>query len=193
MSIAPNVYRAILATGVGPRVNGINGVISQANSVSEAKALAKAVSDVAEIAPWNAATPVAASGLTDLLGWKMRIQVTTTTPTDVTYTGIAGDTPASFGTAMAALLVSGGHGEANAAYNTGTGVLTVASTGNAIGDKTVTVVVTPPTGLFSSDYSWTQADWVGTITSGGSSGSALTVALAPTWVAPGIVDKFTQR
>jgi hypothetical protein len=173
-----------------PFFNGVNAQVVQANSSAEAVALAQASQD-GDIDPvWAAATVDNLPDVPDLTNWVVRVQVNTSTATDVSVSGVAGDSLTDLLTNVASALVAANHGTDHAAFATDT--LTVASAGDALGDKIVTITVTPPTGLFLTSYTWVQTDVVGTITDGGSSGSALTVAFDMTWVYPARILGYKQ-
>lgn len=97
---------------------------------------------------------------------------------------------------MVAALNGAGVGIANASFNNSTHVLTVAGTADVLGDHLVVAEVTPPqpnpvspTGV-ATKAGTSVPGFVGTITSGGSSSAALTVALvADTYGIPNLIVK----
>lgn len=183
-----------------PRFNGVNAYLVQANSTAEAKQLAKVAVDGDSDALWAAATVAdAAAAVTLMTGWTVRIQVNTSTPVDVSVVGGgADDLDAIMAKVVTALLTGTGSvgtaisGTAHSAYNSSTNVLTVSSIADGIGNKTLTVTVTPPTGLFQTDYTWDQTNVYLSKVDGGISGAVLTATFSTTWVVPGKILAYKQ-
>lgn len=181
-----------------PKYNGYDGFAAQANSTAEAKALVKGYNPDDVDAVWTNATVTDMTAvLADLTGWTFLVHVNTTIPVNVSVVGIAGDTLDILMARMVTALLTGTGsvgtaiaGTAHSAYNTSTNVLTVSSIADNIGDKTITITVTPPTGLFVTGYSWAQTDLVASKVDGGSAGAVLTVTFSTTWLVPGVCFGF---
>lgn len=173
------------------RVGHVDAFIVQANTSAEAKAIARAAAAVlgdGSDALWAAATVEDLSLTPDLAGWVFTVTLDALgTPKVLTYTGIAGDTVDLVGAGLAAAGVAI---SLTSSYNSGTNVLTVSSTGDAKGDKTLAAVVTPPATAFPVGTTVTTP--FGTIVQSGSSGAATSVVLSLTWVIPSTIKQYKQ-
>lgn len=185
-----SIYKVVAPAGNYAKLNNVNGHLVQANSTAEAKALAKGFSGSDSHAAWADSTATDLTAGAALNGWSFNVHVNTTAhgAVDVTVVGDEDDTLDDVGTKLAtALLAAVGvaiAGTAHSAYNTSTNVLTVASAADGIGDKTVTITITPPTGLFESSYVWAQADVVASKVDAGMAAAVLTVTFSTSWVIP---------
>jgi hypothetical protein len=157
-----------------PRFGGVDAQIVIANSEAEAIALAEAQRDGDGNAVWAEATATELEA-GPLTGWVFAVAVSGAVAS-VSVTGDSNDTLADIAgklvTALNATALNG------ASYNSTTRVLIVAlgSGGDDKGDKTVTVTITPPVGLFPTAFVWDQSTLVDSITDGGISTDNLEVA-----------------
>jgi hypothetical protein len=197
--MSTGIYQVASPSNIAvPRVDGVDAVLVAANSAAEATALAQGVIVVEQVL-WNGTNspPVLATGVTDLNGWTFNFQVTTI-PVNVTYVGIAGDTLATVFAALSALINAEGVGITHAGFASNTFTFVGASDSIATTSDTVTITVTPPAGLFTSTYTFsdlesaTPAGFIGTVTKS-ASGTASTVAISSTWQIPGVVAGYKQR
>lgn len=181
---------------VTPRKNTYDAAVVIANGTTEAKKMAGGVFDGDAQAVWDAATVTSLATLPaiaalPLTGWVFNVQVGASgANANVTVTGDSDDTLDDIGAklvvALNATAING------AAYNTSTNVLTVAETTDTLGDKDVTILVTPPTGFFIGSFTWVQADLVASVTDLGSSGAALKITFSTTWQVPTVVFSYKQ-
>jgi hypothetical protein len=174
-----------------PRFNGIDAYVVQANNSTEAKALAKGAVNGDSDAVWDAATvtDLSTAGPVALTGWVFAIGINTASPIAVSVTGDSDDTLDDVGaklvTALNATVINA------AAYNTGTNVLTVAAVADGIGDKTVTITVTPPEGVYATG-GFVQGNLVASKTDGGIAAADLRVTFSTSWVVPGRLTGYKQ-
>lgn len=126
-----------------------NACVVTAQSAAEAKLVAKADMHLPSDEAWAAATVTEITDAADLAGWRARITINDTDDSQLEQVTVTAVTP---GTAdsLGALLVTALNATdsiANAAYNSTTNVLTIASGsgGDDLGDKTVVPEFLPPT------------------------------------------------
>lgn len=150
--------------------DGIDAVVVYANDSTDAIALAKAACGADANAQWGSATVTAIAAAANWIGYKFYVKQTNASGVVVqekslTATGSGQDTLDEIGAALATLL--GG------TYNSTTQVVQIASSGS--GDHSLEVYCYPPA-------AWGQdapiPGVIGTLTHNGSSGSALSFALA---------------
>lgn len=170
--------------------NGVMGAVVVAESSADAKALLKSLYGDVVDAGWDNATYTAMAAAADMIGWTARAVVTEvdgTVAADVTVTGASAATVDS----IAALLVTALNATAaisNAAYNSGTQVLTVAGTSDLMGDGHFYLAFSPP------GSSVAIPGFAGAHTEGGANGAALTVTLAAdAYTVPKVTMKFKDR
>ena len=124
--------------------NGNNMVIVHANDATDAKAMAKAcMSAGGSNAQWDNATVTAIVAGSNPLGFRFIVKEylpngTLGRTADITAAGSGQDTVDEIGTALATALGGG------ASYNTTSQKLTLTSSGNGAGDRSLVVEVYPP-------------------------------------------------
>lgn len=179
--------------------NRTNAILVTAKDLTSAKALVAASIPSGASAVWQAnATYTDVTTVSDLFGWSFNVTVNTTTPTNVTYVGIAGDTVDKVGAALVLLLnVSAGTGITHAAYASPN--LTVTGASDNLGNKTAAIVVTPAISpltnlgiLTGNAYSWNQTDLVTATTAAGTSTQALIVTFNGSFVVPQTFEGHEQ-
>ena len=144
-------------SAVGMLKNGVNAmIVSAADQAQAEKACAAKFTGFASETAWDGATAVAladvASNADDaLVGWRFHVLITgaagmTVDPVDITFTGVAADDTIDTIADELVTLLNATDDIANAAYNSTTQVLTLASGsgGDDLGDATVVVEVFPP-------------------------------------------------
>ena len=172
------------------KVNGTDAILVTAKDLTSAKALVAGTIPQGSTPPWQAgATYTDVTTVSDLTGWTFNVTVNTTTATNVTYTGVTGDTYDKVGAALVLLLnASVGTGITHASYSTPN--LSVTGTSDALGAKTAAITVTPAisplTGLsiYGNAYSWNSSDLVTAVTAAGTSTQALIVTFNSAFVIP---------
>lgn len=161
--------------------DGCDSVIVWAEDATQAKSMASvAMSNDVPALAWTAATATALVVNTELEGWTMTINLrdnlTPFTEKIATFVGLNAATIDTIGTGIAAALVAAG--VAGAAYNTGTNVLTIVETTDAMGDWHISAKITPPAALTGTNLFLTEdgdagvAGIIGAITAEGASGIA---------------------
>ncbi len=164
--------------------NGADALIVYAADAADAKAIAKARFTGDSNALWDDAEVTAIAAGADLEGWRLRVVVyNDANSVDVTVTGAGSATIDTIGTLAAAALIAATaeYPDAakieDAAYDTGSNVLTIAETTDSLGDKTVRVELLPPIDGSYGDPKTAIPSFVTTVVDGGSSGDALTATL----------------
>lgn len=159
------------------KFNGVDSMVIFAADANDAKAMAKSQIDGDANAPWGNATVTEIAAAANLIGFTFNIVVTSPAGEVVANvsqvcTGASHDTIDEVG-ALLATALNATDDIANAAYNTSTQVLTVAtgSGGDDLGDHTVTVKV------FKTDAPDPEPipGFVDTITHEGAADAALSV------------------
>jgi hypothetical protein len=191
-----SLYAVKVPVGSGGRtlVNGADMMVVAAASEADAKAAAGA--KYQQDSAWSDATvtelvdTTTVSSETALIGYEFNVAVSGVG--DVTVTGVADtlDTLDEIGAALATAL-NGLDDIGNAAYNSTSQVLTVASGGGGddLGDKTVTVTVKAPGG----DNDDLSSVFVDSITHEGVAGDALSVTFkADSLVLPQVLEVAKQ-
>lgn len=173
-----------------PDRNGVRGAIVVAESTADAKALLQALHADEVTGGWANATFTEMAAAADMAGWNLRVQVLKVSDgsvtADVTVTGAAAATVDTIA-ALMVIALNATTPIANAAYNSGTNVLTVAGTADNLGDHRVYAFMAPPGSSVS------VPGFVGAITDEGSAGAALTVALAAdAYTVPKVTAKFAN-
>jgi hypothetical protein len=162
-----------------PRKNGVDAAVVVAENSTEAKQMAASVLDGEGNAPWTAATATALAAAANLDGFVMNVQIfhptTNARVANASFTGVSGATIDTIGTGIAAALNALSN-IAGAAYNTGTNVLTVAETTDALGDHTFVISLRPPTATHADPQNLTS--WFTSHVDGGVGSAALAVTLA---------------
>lgn len=157
-------------------VGGADSMVVFAADATAAKEIAAAKYD-GDGAIWSAATVTEIVADADFEGWTFKISILSglgtgnDEPGTFTYTGTATNNTIDEVAAQLVILLNAHADIANAAYNATTNVLTVAGAADGLGDQTVEMTITPPDGKSAIP------SLVGTITDGGASGDALTIAL----------------
>ena len=169
------------------RIDGKKAMVVEADSTDIAKELASA--QYGGDGPWSqaTATAIAAGVAASYVGFVYRIRVSAATPgdrdvVDLSYTATAqtvDQVGASLVTALNALALIAG-----AAYDNGTNVLTVAAIGDALGDRTLSVEITP------AGASEPMASLVGAIVHNGIAAAVLTVVLVAQTAIPAVLRKL---
>lgn len=159
-----------------------------AKDITQAKALIAAAipngnTNMWQLATYNDLTTITTATLTpNLSGWTFTVGLNTVANSTVTYVGVNGDTVASVGAALAALLVASA-AALHASFTSN--VLTVSTTGDGFGTDTISYTVTPPTGMFlTSLYTWAKSDIISATVDRGSAASANYVTFSSTFVPP---------
>lgn len=175
--------------GIGT-LNGLKGAVVWANSSADAKALLKAQysSDMDYL--WENATYTAIAAAANLLGWTLRIQVTTPATgaviADCSVLGAGSDDTIDELAALMVIALNATAPIAGAAYNAGTQVLTIAETTDALGDKRVNAWMYPPNSLFVS-----IPGFLSTVVDEGAGSAALSITLAAdSYTVPVVTKKF---
>lgn len=164
-----------------------NSIIVFAASTNDAKAMAKMAFDGDGNGPWDSATVTEIVAATDLEGFTLRVVVEDASPVIVAETvGDSGDGIDEIGADMVTVLNANAQ-IANAAYDSGTNILTIAGVADALGDKSVKVEVYPPTGSNLQVANQSLTSFVGTITDEGIAAAALSVVLVDSTAAQ-IID-----
>lgn len=184
-----NTYLVKASYPLATKVNGTDAILVNAKDLTSAKALVAGTIPQGSTPAWQAnATYTDVTTVADFTGWTFNVTVNTSTATNVTYTGVTGDTLATVAAALVKLLNAAGTGIANAAYSSPN--LTVTGTADALGNKTAAIVVTPAvsplTGLsiYGNAYSWNSSDLVTAVTAAGTSTQALIVTFNASFVIP---------
>jgi hypothetical protein len=151
--------------------NGANAMIVTAASTTQAKEIAGAYFD-GDGAIWSGATATEVANADDWEGWTFKVVVLTATPKVFAYVGTSTNDTIDEIAAQLVILANADADIANAAYNTTTQTLTVASAADGLGDKKLKVEIIPPGGYSS------VASLVGTIVDSGVAAAALTVVLS---------------
>jgi len=171
--------------------NRVNAVVVWAEDATDAKALGKAAFSGISNAIWNGATATALVVPTELEGHRLQVRVLDTLgdPLDDYAAGVgednswvevtAGDTDDidDMGTDMATAINAAYASIANAAYDTGTNVLTAAAIADNIGTHTLQARMYLPEGGSYGEPDIAIPSFIGTITHEGAAGAALTVVL----------------
>lgn len=154
--------------------NGKDKVVVSAESGAEAILAAKADMHLPSDAAWAAATATALAHVTDLEGWRARINISLAgvTVEEVTVTAASGDGFDEIGDDLVVAL-NATDSIANSAYATPN--LTISSIADGIGDHLVTVSFLPPTTW--DDDTIVFSSLFGAIVDEGIAGAALTVVL----------------
>jgi hypothetical protein len=154
--------------------DGKDKLIVSAESSAEALLAAKAYLNLPSDAAWAAATATALAHVTDLVGWRARINISLAgvTVEEVTVTAVATDDFDDIGGDLVTAL-NATTSIANAAYATPN--LTISSIADAIGDHKVTVSMLPP--VTWDDSTIVFSSLFGTIVDEGIAAAALTVVL----------------
>lgn len=178
--------------GIGS-LGGLKGAVVYANSVADAKALLKAqyAGDMDYI--WENATYTAIAAAANLLGWTLRIQVTTPATgaviVDCSVVGAGTDDTIDELAALMVIALNATAPIAGSAYNAGTQVLKIAETTDALGDKRVNAWMYPPKSLYVS-----IPGFLGAVVDEGAGGAALTITLAAdAYTVPVVTAKFADR
>lgn len=154
---------------------GKDSLVVSAESSAEAILTAKAYLQLPSDAAWAAATPALLAHVTDLVGWRLKIDVNDTNGDNVesvTVTAASGDDFDDMG-ADAATALNATTSIAGAAYSTPN--LKVAETTDTLGDHTVVAKFLPPVTWDDSTIAFPSM--IGTITHEGIAGAALNVVL----------------
>ena len=179
--------------------NGAGAVVVYATTDADAITMAKALFSDDSDADWANATVSAMAAGTDFLGWTLRVRVTKpdkTSKADVSYVGVGSDTidlmAAGIVTALNAV-----SGIANAAYNSGSQVLTVTGAADNLGDHYISVQFFPPAAPSDKNTGVLVKQGVavpGFVVSkvdGGASGAACTATLAADgYTIPKVTKRF---
>ncbi len=154
--------------------NGKNKMVVSAETAAEAKLLAKSDNTLPSDAAWAAATATALAHVTDLAGWRARINISLAgvTVEEVTVTAVTVGDFDSIG-ALLVIALNATTSIANSAYATPN--LTISSIADGIGDHLVTVSFLPPT--TADDPTIVFGSLFGAIVDEGIAGAALTVVL----------------
>lgn len=164
-----SAFKVVLPQGCHNLEDDCDTVICWAESATQAKDLAAAASGN-DAGAWTDATATALVVGAELEGMVFRIDLTDNltpfTLKSASYTAADGDVIDTVGTALAAALVTAG--VAGAAYNTGTNVLTIVETTDAMGDWHIVASAKMPSG----DSSKTISGIFGAITGEGAQGIA---------------------
>lgn len=171
-------------------VGAADGMVVYAADATDALAICAAKYGGSPKSMWDNATATAIAAGADLEGWRLRVAILGE-GVDVTVTGAASATVDSIG-ALAVTALNATTPVSNAAYNASTNVLTIAGTGDSLGDAQVLVEMYPPTGGAFGNPDVAIPSFVGTIVDGGSSGSALTAVLVQSTI-PTIAAAITVR
>lgn len=172
---------------VGSR-NGVKAALVFAEDAADARAVLKALYSDDLDASWANATVEAVSPGANMVGWTLRVQITTPELAVLVDKEVVGAGANDTMDEIAALMVTALNATAinGAAYNSGTQVLTAAAGSDNIGDHYLRVWFYPP-----GEVRKTIAGFVGTITNRGSANAALTVALAAdAYSVPAVAGKF---
>jgi hypothetical protein len=157
--------------------HGANAMVVHAASETQAKQIAASKFN-SDGSVWASATVTEMATTDDWEGWTFEINIHTSPVKTFTYVSTStNDTIDEIGAALVTLLNADAD-IAGAAYNTTSQTLTIAETTDNLGDKGVSVNVTPPSGVSPI------ASVVGTITSGGASSAALSVVLSADALVP---------
>lgn len=171
--------------------NGVQSAVVVAESAADAKAILKALHGDEVVNGWDNATVTAMAAGANMVGWKLRTQIIDTDGTvtaDVTVTGAGGDDTVDEIAALSVIALNALSNIASAAYNSGTQVLTVAGTGDGLGDQELNVFFYAPGSTIP------VPGFVGAIVDGGASGDALTVTLAAdAYTVPKVTAKFADK
>lgn len=155
---------------------GADTMVVFAADATAAKEIAAAKYD-GDGALWSGATVTEIVQDADFNGWTFTIKILGGTgtgnayPASFSYTGTSTNNTIDEIAAQLAILLNAHADIAGAAYNATTQVLTIAETTDGLGDQTVEVEITPPSGKS------TIPSLVGTITHEGESTAALSVVL----------------
>lgn len=171
----------------------VTRMLVNATDAADARALAKGYSGSDSKNFWNATdvTVTVIAAPADYEGVVAEIDVVSPEGViveSVSVTAVATDDMDDIGGDLATAL-NATASIANAAYDAGTSVLTVAGAGDALGDHQVVVRFLPPTGN-GGDRLQTTAAHVTSITDEGAEGDALTVTLNEAAVAPRVFAAF---
>ena len=166
--------------------NGKDKLIVAAESSAEALLVAKAYMNLPSDEAWAAATATALTHVTDLAGWRLRIQVDTAAGASVADVTVTAVTVGDFDSIAALAVIALNATDDIAASSYATLTLTIASGGGGddLGDHVVTVEFLPP--ITWDDYTIPFPSMVGTITDEGAANAALTVVLNDV-VAPQVI------
>lgn len=190
--MATNKYAVSLDPSMAiPTRDGVKGAVVVAEDSADAKAMLKAMHAGDVDAGWDNATYTAMAAGADLDGWSLRIVVTSPAGVVVADETVTGDSSNKTVDAISALMVTALNATDDidgAAYNSSTNVLKVAETTDALGDHHVFAE------LYSPGSNVPIPGFIGTITDEGSSGSALTVAMAAdSYTVPKVSAKFAEK
>jgi hypothetical protein len=184
---------------IGPLFPHASFIVT-AKNITQAKALISAAvpngaSNLWQNATYNDLTTITtATQIPNLIGWTFTVGLNTASNSTVTYVGVAQDTVASVGAALAALLVASAAAP-HASFTSN--VLTISTTGDGFGTDTISYTITPPSTMFPSSYTWAVSDIVAATVDRGSAASANYITFASTFVPPqvfqgaGISGPFT--
>ena len=153
--------------------NHIDSCLVQAESAAEAKLIAKSYHHLPSDAAWAAATVTALTEVTDLAGWRLRVEIDNALGVNVHDLTVTAVTVAVFndlGDLMAAAGVTAGLTSTYATPN-----LEMSTIGDNIGNYTMRVTLLPPATY--SDPTIAFPLGVGTITHEGAAGAVLNVVL----------------
>ena len=158
-------------------VGGADAMVVWAASEAQAKERASAQYD-GDGGAWTAATATDLTVSDDWEGWTFTISINTTVAKTFTYVGTSANDTVDEIAAQLVILLNADADIAGAAYNTTTQVLTVAETTDGLGNHTLTVDITPPSGKSAC------ASLRGTLVHEGAAGDALKVTLSADALVP---------
>jgi hypothetical protein len=160
------------------RKEGVDAMVVVAETSADALAMAASKTDGDSKALWLGATATELIVAANLDGWTLTVTISKPNGDVLSSTTVVGVGGATVDT-IAALMVTALNATAaiaNASYNAGTNVLTVAAIADNIGDHSIAVAVKPPAATHGSPLA--IPGFVGTIVDEGVAGAVLTVALA---------------
>jgi uncharacterized membrane protein YdcZ (DUF606 family) len=192
LHVENTVYSLIVPASVHfPVIGHTDAVMISAGSAADALAMAKSMFSGDIDARWVAATSAETEAAADMEDWTMNVTVTSPAGVvlyDETITAVATDTLAVMAADMVTALETAGGASLTPSYDAGTGLLTVATIGDGIGDSVLTCNVYPPL-----ENPVAVPGFVSTIVDEGVAGAVLTALLLPANPIPAIILKAKKQ
>jgi hypothetical protein len=192
LHIENTVYSLIVPDSVHiPTIGHTDAVQISAGSTADALAMAESMFSGDLDARWVAATSSETEAAADMEDWTMTVTVTSPAGVvlyDETITAVATDTLAEMAADMVTALEASGGASLTPSYDSGTGILTIATIGDGIGDSVLTCSVYPPL-----ENPHAIPGFVSTIVDEGVAGAVLTALLLPANPIPAIILKAKKQ
>ena len=187
------VYKvAIDASSAAPRFDNVDAVVVQANSPEEALALAKGISSHHIRCAWDVTS---LPSVANAEGWSFRVRIIDGDPDIgiIVDVSVVGDLGATFAETMTALAdVLNADNALNDANYSSPPVLAIASSEDHLGDRTVSLTVTPPAGLFPAGHVFSNSTIVDSVTHQGAPTDALSITFKSNPILPRVIVSFGQ-